>query len=499
MMKNKCALFLASFVLFSSQYAVGQDNKDETEKTIYRLEAMGSAATGENTPFWIVSNRNGVVPLDAGNGLLRAGVFHNQTFGNGFRWTAGVDLVGAAPRYRNVYLQQLYAEIGYKAILLSVGSKERYNSIVDKRLSSGDMVLSPNAKPIPEINFSIPEYATIPFTGGWLQVKGDFSIGKSFDSAYLEDYVSVSSKPKTYVDKILWHHKSGFLRIEDTLNEFPLFGTLGLEHWVQWGGNSTDPKIGKQPQSIKDFLRVVAGKEGGEEATLSDQINALGNHYGSYYFGLGYKLRGFGTLQAYHQHYFEDKSGMELANGIDGIWGIELKTEQVSWLKKIVIEYLNTKNQSGPMHFIRFDRDKYSGRGGGNDDYYNNGEYTTGASYFNRALGSPLLISPEYNGNGEIGFKNNRVESWHLGAEGAITTNLSYRLLLTSMTSWGRSSKPFLNTKSSVSTLAEVTYTHPRLSGWEFGGVVAFDTGDMLEKNAGFSLSIRKQGVLKNW
>jgi len=499
MMKNKYVLILFAFILLPSLHAVSQDENNDAEKTIYRLEAMGSAATGNNTPFWIVSNRNGVVPLDAGNGSLRVGVFHNQTFGQGFRWTFGFDMLGTIPRYRNVYLQQLYAEIGYKAILLSVGSKERYNSFVNKKLSSGDLVLSPNARPMPEINFSIPDYTHVPFTGGWLQVKGDFAVGRSFDLDYLEDYIAAASKPRTYVDNILWHHKSGFLRVEDTARDFPLFGILGLEHWVQWGGTSTDPKIGKQPQSMKDFLRVVVGKEGGEEATISDQINALGNHYGSYYFALGYKIPAFGVLQAYHQHYFEDKSGMEMSNGIDGLWGIELKTKQLLWLNKIVVEFLTTKNQSGPMHFIHFDRDKYSGRGGGNDDYYNNGEYATGASYFNRALGSPLLISPEYNGNGEIGFKNNRVESWHLGAEGSITPQLSYRLLFTSMTGWGRSGKPFLDTKSSVSTLAEVTYTHPQLIGWELGGAVAFDTGDMVEKNAGFSLSIRKRGVLKNW
>ena len=45
------------------------------------------------------------------------------------------------------------------------------------------------------------------------------------------------------------------------------------------------------------------------------------------------------------------------------------------------------------MHFITFDRDKWKGgRGGGNDDYYNNGEYRTGFSYFNRGVGSRMLL-----------------------------------------------------------------------------------------------------------
>lgn len=498
-MMNRYVLILMASTLLPSLHAAEQKRDDEAEKTVYRLETMGSAASGETTPFWLVSNRNGLVPLDAGNGYLRAGVFHNQSLGEDFSWSAGVDLVGAAPRHRHVFIQQLYAEVGYKALQLSIGSKELYNSIVDRRLSSGDMVLSPNARPIPEINLSIPRYTIVPFTRGWLQVKGDFALGRSFDQDYLNHYVSDNPKPKTYVDKVLWHHKSVFFRIADTRTNTPLFATLGLEHWVQWGGTSTDPTIGKQPQSIKDFLRVMLGKEGGEGSTLSDMINALGNHYGSYYFGLGYKLRDFGVLQAYHQHYFEDKSGTVFSNGIDGLWGLELETKQIPWLKKVVVEFLTTKNQSGPMHFIHFDHDKYHGRGGGSDNYYNNGEYTTGVSYFNRALGSPLLISPEYNGNGEIGFKNNRVESWHLGAEGVIVPTLSYRLLLTTMTGWGLASKPFLSTKSSVAGMIELAYTHPHLHGWTFGAAAAFDTGDMIEKNAGFSLSIRKNGILKNW
>ena len=494
---NRYCLILFTLLFFSVFYAMGQEG--QTESTIYRLEAVGTAAAGEKTPFWMVSNQYGVVPLDAGNGVLRAGVFHNQTLGNEFRWTAGVELIGATPRYKHVYLQQFYAEIGYKALLLSVGSKERYTSFVDKRLSSGDLVYSNNARPIPEVNLSIPEYTLVPYTKGWLWVKGDFAVGKSFDTAYLTDYVFAAQTPPTYVNDVLWHHKSGYVQIKDREERFPLYVTIGLDHWVQWGGTSTNPKIGKQPQSFKDFLRVVAGSEGGEGATISDMVNALGNHYGAYFLGIGYKLPRVGQLQLYHQRYFNDKAGMVFTNGSDGLWGVELATSQFPWMKKIVIEYLTTKNQSGPIHYIDFDRENHPGRGGGRGNYYNNEEYTTGSSYFNRGLGSPILLSPEYNGNGKIGFLNNRVASWHLGVEGAITSALGYRMILTSMKGWGCHYIPLIDVVSSVSTLFEIVYKHPRLSGWEFGGALAFDTGDMDEKNSGFSLRIRKTGLLKNW
>ncbi len=107
-----------------------QEEETTPEATTYKAEIFGSVASGDNTPFWMVSNRYGIVPLEANNGYLNAGVFHNQTFGKGFHWGAGLDVVAAVPRHRNFFIQQIYAELGYKCLLLSVGSKERYNSLL---------------------------------------------------------------------------------------------------------------------------------------------------------------------------------------------------------------------------------------------------------------------------------------------------------------------------------------------------------------------------------
>jgi hypothetical protein len=458
----------------------------------YRMEAFGSAASGDNTPFWLVSNRYGVVPLDAGNGYVKAGAFHNGVFANGFYWGAGLDMVAATPRYRNVYIQQLYAEIGFQALLISIGSKERYTSLWDQRLSSGDMVLSPNARPIPEINLSFPQFTVVPYTKGWLQVKGDFAIGRSFDTAYLEHFIK---EGQAYNKETLWHHKSGYLRINDTENNFPLSLSLGMQHWAQWGGTSTNPSIGKQPQSLKDLLRIIVGKGGGDDSTLSDQINVLGNHYGSYDFKLSFTQAKW-DAHAYHQRYFEDKSGMEFQNGSDGLWGLQIDLKTFTWIRKVVIEYLETRDQTGPFHFIKFDHDLHPGRGGGADNYYNNEEYITGTSYFNRGLGSPLLPSPEYNTDGLPGFKNNRVSAWHIGLEGSITSLIDYRILLTNMRSWGRHRYPFLERKDSTSGLLELSYRHPKLPGWLFTGSLAADRGAVYTKSLGFGLSVSRRGLL---
>ena len=78
------------------------------EATSYRAEIAGSVASGDHTPFWMVSNRYGIVPLEANNGYLKAGVFHDQTFGDGFRWGAGLDVVAAVPRYREGVVAQFF-------------------------------------------------------------------------------------------------------------------------------------------------------------------------------------------------------------------------------------------------------------------------------------------------------------------------------------------------------------------------------------------------------
>jgi hypothetical protein len=466
---------------------------DNVSNTLdYRVEAFGSVASGDNTPFWLVSNRYGVVPLDAGNGYLKAGAFHNGSFAKNFYWGAGLDLAAAVPRYRNVYIQQLYVETGFQALLVSIGSKERYTSLWDKRLSSGDMILSANARPIPEINLSFPQFTVVPYTKGWLQVKGDFAVSRSFDTAYLEDFVN---KKQTYNKNTLWHHKSAYLRIKDTEGNFPLSFSLGLQHWAQWGGESTSPSIGRQPQSLKDFVRIVFGKEGGEGSTLSDQVNVLGNHYGSYDFKASFTQADW-AAHAYYQHYFEDKSGMEFQNGHDGLWGLQVDLKTFAWIRKVVVEYLETRRQTGPFHFIDFDHDAHPGVGGGADNYYNNGEYTTGVSYFNRGLGSPLLPSPEYNTGGSLGFPNNRVSARHIGLEGSITPQIDYRVLLSDMRSWGRHGRPFLERKDSTSGLLEISYRHPKLSGWLFTGSFAADRGAVYTKSIGFGLTVSKRGLL---
>lgn len=464
--------------------------------TYYNIETFGSAATGEFTPFWITSNKYGIVPLEAGNGYLRGNISHFQHFKKGFYWSAGLDALIVAPRNKNVYIQQLYGEFGYKDISLTIGSKEQYYSLFDRDLSSGDMIQSANARPIPEININLRHFVSVPFTKDWLHFKGHFAIGRSFDKNYLEDFAHPN---QDYINNMLWHHKSAFIRIKDVQGDFPLYGSFGLRHIAQWGGTSTNPEFGKQPSSLKDFVRIFFMKSGDSGSSASSQVNVLGAHHVSYDFQLGFTRKDW-EFQAYYQHICSDKSGVLFYNRTDGLWGGQLDLHRFAWIQKVVVEYITTLDQSGPLHYIWFDHDIHPGRGGGADDYYNNNEYTNGLAYFNRSIGSPLLSSPEYNVDGTVGFQNTRIQDWHFGLEGYISPRIAYRTLLTVMKGYGTPYKPFLDKKTGTSFLVEMTYNHPALSGWHFTGSFAGDTGNILgEKSYGFGLKISKQGILRNW
>ena len=480
-----CCIILLIFV-FSGRA------QEEINQLSYGIQTFGSISTNKQTPFWMVSNQHGVIPLDANNTNLRADIGYHHFFSSDFSWTTKVDLIAITPRYHNFYFQQLYTELAYKGIRLCIGSHEtgKYlQTVTDPSLSSGDLGLASNARPFPEINVYSPGFITLPWIGSWVQTKANFAVGRSFDTDYLNSFIN---ERQHYIQNVLWHHKSLYFQLKDIKNNFPVSFIVGMRHTVQWGGEATDPKLkGQQPQALMDFLRIVFGQSGDRNATLADQINALGAHYGTYDFRLSFEKKTW-TVAGYYQHIFYDASGMEFMNALDGLKGIQIESSQFPWLKKITFEHLYTFNQSGPFHFIQYDHNQYPGYGGGGDNYYNNEEYTTGFSYFNRSLGSPLMISPEYNKNGSLGFKHNRLQAWYLGAEGAISRNVSWRLLLSTMESLGTPYTPTLQKLTTTSFMTDICYSY---KDWTFTTMIAADKGLLLGDRWGFGLSVKKQGI----
>ena len=175
-------------------------------------------------------------------------------------------------------------------------------------------------------------------------------------------------------------------------------------------------------------------------------------------------------------------------NGMDGLWGIEYRTNKYQSINNIVLEYYQSTNQSGPLHGLDFSIVKKTG---GADNYYNHALYP-GWSHWGMSMGNPFVASPIYNKNGDLTFLYTRVKAIHLGWSGDITKEWTYRAKLSFNRTWGTPFKPIPEILENFSTFAEFKYIPSKWRGWSFTGSAAFDIGDIYGDNLGFQLKIHK-------
>ena len=479
-------------------------------QTTYRAETFGSVATGENTPFWMLYHNWGMVPLDADNFYVRGGVFHQQTINKDWSFNAGFDLAGSSPHAysNNVWVQQLYGEVNWKSLRLNIGAKEDYISLLNPYLSSGDFALSNNARPLPEIKGSIPEFILVPYTKGNMYIKGHFAVGYYLDGKWQEE----TARPhnRNYTKDILSHHKSIYFRFGNIEKKNKLQFTLGLNHQAQWGGElykyqyvketkQREYVVQNQPQGLDDLFRVAIAKEGSPSSSGADTAYVAGSSIGAYLFKFDYRLKNNTVLSLYKQHFFEDGSGLGFENYRDGLYGFEYKSQKKSALSGVVFEYIYTKHQGGPIHLQmlpEFDPG-FPNRADGNDSYYNNCDYLQGPTYFGRTKGTPLFLSPEYNKDGNINFKSSRIISWHLGVEGYLLPTLQYRLLATTGQSWGLYYFPFTSVKKGFASGLDLIYSCPKVQDLDLKLSLGFNKGDFFSSDTfGGGITIAKRGII---
>lgn len=457
------------------------------EKLHIELNVETISSTGQFAPFWSFQNRNGWYGYEK-NGIhthllgsykLKLSTKDELKLGLGIGLTSN--------RYPKAFVNQWFGE--YKNPYLSIwaGAKpyEPLNEdIAFSSISSGDISVSKNAPPIPSIGFRTNNYIPIPYTSQLLSFAIDFTAGKFFENQFI-DYVKNESK--SYVKDILFHSKSFYLKIGSLSKPLPLSFTVGGLHAVQWGGYAAYSEK-EMPHKFKDFLRVVMGSSGGKSATTSDQINALGNQFGNYFISLDY-ANDWAKFRLFHEHYFEDKSGIEFNNGMDGLWGLNISPKHLSFIQNITLEYLTTLNQSGPFHIIRFSRPNgIEGRGGGGDSYYNNGEYRMGLIYQGYNLGSPLLLSPMYNKQTPFmdGFQNNRLEAFHIGLKGQYKKiHLEYILKASMINSRGTSGTVYDKIKKGYAFYGKLIYRSPKRKNIDLYMHLGSDFGTIIPETLG--------------
>ena len=460
----------------------------------YSAELNASFSTGAHTPFWLVNNRFGLGSIEKNNGYVRAGVFHDaqRRYDKKFSWGAGVDLAGAWNYSSAFIVQQLYADVRYRSLELSLGSKERSSGFNDPRLSSGNLLFSTNARPVPQLRLSMPDYTAVPFTKRWLAVKGYVAYGFFTDDRWQRKFAGENGR---YTQHVLYHAKGGYLKIgrEDKL---PFTLEAGLEMGAQFGGKAYNHgEVLDMPNGIKDWIKVFFPSAGGGDTPMSEQTNVYGNHTGDWNFRLNWAPQGSEwRASIYYDHFFEDHSMMFFDyTWRDMLLGLEVSFPKNRVASKLVYEYLYTKDQAGPVYWDHVPEipEQVSGR----DEYYNHGIYNAW-QHWGMGMGNPLLISPIYNSDGSISFRHNRVKGHHLGVEGQPLDWMSYRLLLSYTRSWGTYSNPTPEIARNFNTLLEVTFAPRRFTGWTAPVSAASDGGAMLGPSFGMMLSIKKTGWL---
>lgn len=359
------------------------------------------------------------------------------------------------------FFQQLYAHTRLYIVDITAGIKPEYYGAGDAMLSSGSLLFSNNAHPIPRISIGFERWTPIPGLFGYAEIKGGLTHG------WLNDNSGV-------VKGTLVHHKYIGGRIGGKL---PVNLSYEFHHVAQWGGYSS--VYGDLGNNWQAFKAAVLVKSGGTMA--NDQINAQGNHIGFQQLALDVKGEGW-KVCAYWQIIQEDGPIRFIGttmNKADGLWGISATQSRWPFIQGLTYEFLNTTDQSGPFH----DRDGLVY--GGADNYYSNSIYPQGWTYYGRMLGSPLLS-----------LSNSRVMAHHVGVRGDIY-GYRYRLIVNHADNYGRYSKPERSRNNAV--LLELTKHVPQAWGLDFSLTLAGDFGTQYGNRFGAMLTITKTGLLTQW
>lgn len=520
-MKHYILLLIYSIVpaALHAQYAWQEGDPAEKlspgKDIIYKVEVQGALAN-RRTPLWLNANKHGLSSLEEANGYLRAQAIRPLKNDSARRWAVGYGIDMALPTHytSSLVVQQAFVEARWLHGVLSVGAKEYAMELKNNELSSGAQTLGINARPVPQVRLALPQYWTIPTLGRWFHVKGHLAYGRMTDDNWQHDFTRRQSK---YADDVRYHSKAGYIKIGSEDRFVPLSAEMGIEMATLFGGTSynldTDGNMvaTRNASGLKSYLKalVPGGADTPEKGTVYQ--NEEGDILGSWVMRINYDTDTW-KLGIYADKFFEDHSSMFsldydgygegeewnskkrhhyfLYDMKDWMLGAELNLKYGRWLRDIVVEYVYTKYQSGPIY-----HDHSPGRSehiSGIDNYYNHYIFT-GWQHWGQAIGNPLYRSPIYNDNGQIRVENNRFVAYHLGFGGQPTDQLSYRVLATHQTGYGTYDNPYDKKRHATSIMLEASYHLPH--NWNVKGALGVDFGEILGNNHGFQLTISKSGI----
>lgn len=470
-------VILLSFLIFFSAHMSAQYISDIYLKTDVTL------GTGDVSPFWFNVNQHGLGSIHPNSAYLRAGIDKKINSDKRFDFAYGLDLVGGYNLDANVILQQAYADLKYRSLFLSIGSKERSGLFRNPLLSTGGTLISGNARPIPQVRVGFYDWVQ-PFKKvNWFKLKGDFSYGWFTDNRFRRDFID--KQDGVYVKNILYHHKYIAFQFGNDDTRFKVEAAYEIDQ--QFGGNHFTYKNGEIveevniPSGFKDYLRAFLPLSGNENDFIYNQNYYQGNYVGEWQINLHYKINKDHKLILGFEKFWEDASGMSFQNRFDGLWSLEYKRSEPAIISGALFEYFQSTDQAGPCYWLP----SYDGQetdikfeANGLDNYYNHAIYQSW-SHFGLNMGNPLIPSPVFNKEKQLTSNSNRIKAWNIGVNGTISSEWDHRILLTYMRGWGPYDAPFEAVKDNLSGLFEVSYRPKKISNLETKLEFAFNTGTL--------------------
>ncbi len=499
---SRYLLHLTSFfLLLTCSHASAQDSLSTS--VTYDVTAETAVGTGDFTAYQLVTNRHHVLSTRPNTAYLRGAVNASHQLSRALSLNASVDLVGSVHADHKVYLQQCYANMQYNKFFVEIGSREIGAVLRDDVLSSGAFAKGTNAKPIPQAHFGTSDFWTVPYTKGWLQIHFDFGYGKFMDSNYHEDLFNHTQGVNGKYSTGAWYHQKHLYFRSNPEKRF--FAIVGIEHVAQFAGNSYERRgngiyAKEKSANLKAFWDIIlprGDKNYFENDAMEDWV--FGNHLGTMTVQLGWNIDCHHTVQAYLDNPFEDGSGIRKGNGWDGLWGLQYtnRTQGRQYVHGAVVEYFQTTNQSGPLHWDSGDypepiRSQITELVVGNDEYYNH-SYYGGYVHYGMTPGNALIASPIYNKDGYSAFRYNRVKAWHAAVNGDVTNCVSYLVKGSYRETLGTYNLPVYPKRHSFDAMLQGIY---RRGPWQVSAAYAFDLGNIYGDCHTFNLKIGYHGKI---
>ncbi|MBV5283175.1 MAG: hypothetical protein JZU53_12160 [Paludibacter sp.] len=167
----------------------------------YEVGFTGVGSTGTYAPFWLQSDNYGQISSSPNSVNVNMGFskdFNKKSAVFDYGFKADV-LLKTYDNKTKAYFHEAYLKARFSVLDLIVGAREEHLGTQDSSLSCGGFLFSKNARPMPKITLGIERFTPVPFTKGYLEVKGAVAHG------WFTDNIAVTN--------LLLHHKYIYFRV----------------------------------------------------------------------------------------------------------------------------------------------------------------------------------------------------------------------------------------------------------------------------------------------